>query len=202
MLQPLLASIAVLLATVLSERGVHAFPSEAGSCRAGGNALGGSHKARSQVGGGPLSDHGLELRLDGTKLQSGVVSQVVVGTSYSLELVATTPTYTFRGFLMRLESPTLDTIEALTVPDNANGIQVADYFCVNIEGVGGLTHTTNNDKSKVNGLFQVDEAATDLTLDVTVVAQNREGVSEWYYSQFLLQAISVPAPTPAPVVPT
>ena len=202
MLQPFVSIVLVVLATLLRGGRVHAFPSEAGSCRAGGNAVGGSHKARTQVGGGPLSDHGLELRLDGTKLQAGVVSQIVVGTSYSLELVATTPTNTFRGFLIRLESPNVDTIEAMSVPENANGIQVSDYFCVNIEGVGGLTHTTSNDKTQVSGLLQVDETAMDLTLDVTVVVQNRPGVSEWYYSQFLLQAISMPPPTPAPVVPT
>lgn len=164
--------------------------------------MGGSHRSRTQVGGGPLSDHGLELRLDGTKLQAGNVSQVVVGTSYSLELFATISTNTFRGFLMRLESPNVDTIEAMSVPENPNGIQVSEYFCVGIEGVGGLTHTTSNDKTQVSGLLQVDETAVNFTLDVTVVVQNRQGVSEWYYSQFLLQAISLLSPTPAPVVPT
>eukprot|EP00544_Gedaniella_sp_CCMP2646_P006129 CAMPEP_0202496820 /NCGR_PEP_ID=MMETSP1361-20130828/21047_1 /ASSEMBLY_ACC=CAM_ASM_000849 /TAXON_ID=210615 /ORGANISM="Staurosira complex sp., Strain CCMP2646" /LENGTH=379 /DNA_ID=CAMNT_0049128249 /DNA_START=766 /DNA_END=1901 /DNA_ORIENTATION=- len=191
----------VVLATLLRGGHVHAFPSEAGSCRAGGFAVGGSHRSRTQVGGGPLSDHGLELSLEGTKLQAGNVSQIVVGTSYSLELLATTSTNTFRGFLMRLESPNVDTIEAMSVPENANGIQVSEYFCVGIEGVGGLTHTTSNDKTQASGLLQVDETAVNLTLDVTVVVQNRQGVSEWYYSQFLLQAISF-SPTPAPVVPT
>jgi len=181
---------------------IHAFPSQAGSCRSNGDALGGAHFYNSQVGGGPLSDHGLELRLDGKKLASESFSQITAGTKHSLELVATSSGKTFRGFLMRIESLDIDTTEVLSVPSNANEIQVPS-LCVNNEGVGGLTHTGPQDKTRVQGFLQVDDLALlDMFLEVTVVVQNSVGVSEWYFSEYTFEAKSAQPPTPEPITAT
>lgn len=190
--------LTVALAAMLIMEAVHAFPTQAGSCAARGNALGGLHWYNMQAGGGPLSDYGLELRIDGTSLSPGGFKQISVGTRHSIELVSIIPSNTFRGFLMRLESPDVDTVEALSVPANVNNIQISKLMCVNIEGVGGLTHTGREDKNRVKGFLQVDEQAWDLYLEVTVVVQNSLGISEWYYSEYTFEAVSLPPPTTSP----
>ena len=64
--------------------------------------------------------------------------------------------------------------------------------------VAGLTHTNANDKSAVTTSLFFDFLEEDTTslplpvvlpLDVTVVMQNRDGLSIYYYSQFLLRVI-------------
>ena len=198
-----LGALLIAVTALLNIRSyIHAFPSQAGSCEARGKALGGPHLFNTKVGGGPLSDHGLELHLNDKKLQQGISNRIDLGTRHSLQLVATSSGKAFRGFLMRLESPDIDTTEALSVPANANNIQVSEMMCVNIEGVGGLTHTGHDDKTRVKGFLQIDEPAWDLYLEVTVVVQNSGGISEWYYSEYILEATSLPPPTRAPVAPT
>lgn len=112
----------------------------------------------------------------------------------------------FRGFLLRLGPPeeaedgavNLDTTDALD--RTSDDVVVALEQCVLEEGVGGLSHTNNDLKDSVTGILRMDEMAKDLPLDVTVVIQNRNGISEYYYQRFFLNAVgggsSVPAPAP------
>jgi hypothetical protein len=205
-LSPTLAAITMLrligLFLVLATSSVRAFPTGAGSCAPGTEAIltpGFVHATNAQVGTGLLSDKGLVLLLNGTPLAEDGTS-ITVGQAYQISINSTSGD-AFRGFLMRLDGNGILTDIALNPTDGDDLAQVSN-LCVETYLVGGLTHTSNTDKKTVVGTLQMNEAAEGMTLDVTVVVRNSESadVSEWYFTSYAMNAVeSTSGVTPVPV---
>ncbi len=176
-----------------------AYPYGAGSCAAGNNAIGGSHLSRSIVTGS-LDQGGFFVSLGGAKLVAGSTSSFTINTDTPLTITGTLKTY--RGFIARLGGTGgVSTVTALS-GGSSSDIQVA-FPCTGGEGVGGVTHTNNNDKSAITATLNLGAAASGMPLDVTVVVRNNRGVSEYYFSSFTLNAVSkLAVPTKQPVMPT
>ncbi|CAB9524387.1 expressed unknown protein [Seminavis robusta] len=114
----------------------------------------------------------------------------------------------FRGFLFRLgpppDEPDIDTTDALT--RTTSNTTVAFDQCIMGEGVGGLGHTNALLKESVSGILRMERVARGMPLDVTVVIQNYGGLSEYYYQQFIINAVQGDTgpggPVPPPRIPT
>ncbi len=168
-----------------------AFSTGAGSCDPG-VPLKGAHILNEQLGGGPLSDNGFEVRLNGFALDSESENDVPlsgVDSAHDLTLVAAADGTFFRGFLIRIEGTDIDTREYL------------------VEDVGGVSHTNNSEKTEATALLRLTDTVTNLVMDVTMVVKNRDGASEWYHSRYILNAGAVTAiptvskaPSPPPSI--
>ena len=160
---------------------VSAFPTGAGSCASGVDAVQSVHLTRTNVTKGSLEEGGFSVALGEATLVAGTTSSFTIGTDYNLKI---TGTKTFRGFLMRLDETETTTIDALA--GGGSDIQVSD-LCTG-SGVGGVTHTSASDKSSVTATLKLDDAAAEMPLDVIVVVSNSEAGSEFYHTRFLLTA--------------
>jgi len=187
----MLTSFGLLLVAAIS--GVNAFPYQAGSCAPGKEAILTpqlSHATKIQVGTGPLSDKGLVVLLNGMPLaDSG--TNVSVGTTHKI-MINSTSGDAFRGFLLRLDGNGnyMDADLALNPIAGDELVQVSTT-CVDVYSVGGITHTSNIDKTVIVGTLKLDGTAQGMTLDITVVISNNvsQNVSEWYFSSYSLDAI-------------
>ena len=146
---------------------VTGLPSGASQCPGGVAAVGGSHLSRPEMITGSLMNSSAQLQvlLDGQPLSTSSPTNVTVGADHTLELVGASP---FRGFLFRLGGgPDIDTTESLIVAqaDFPPTVQLAEAVCIDGEGVGGLTHANNVDKTSAKGILRIDQAATNLPLD-------------------------------------
>jgi hypothetical protein len=101
----------------------------------------------------------------------------------------------------------VDTTVALSSAD-AN-VQEALEACIVAQGVGGVTHADNDVKTGVSGVLRLDEVASNLVLDVTVVIENRNSVSTFFYSGYtiflrgdVMGNVSTDAPTFAMLTPS
>jgi hypothetical protein len=156
-----------------------AYPTYTGGCKAG-NSLGGPHlKAPTS---GLLSVLGLQLTIGTSPLTPGKALTVKSGTSLPISIVSTGGK-TFRGFQIRISKGSTDTSTWLTAGTDAN-VQV-DKFCT-IAKVGGISHNSNSDKSSVTGTLTVPKATTGITIEVTVVLDDKPSV--WYKSNYKLIA--------------
>jgi hypothetical protein len=185
---------------------VDAFPTGTGSCDAGDAAIlapSSSHATNSQVGGTNLTDFGITVALNGELLDPTVAKDFMTGENHTLTITAKDAP--FLGFLARIEGSGddmfLDTTSALT-SDSAD-VQVAVSTCINVNRVGGVSHTNSNEKESVSAILNMDDPAAGLLLDVTVVIRNvdLEDVSEWYFSRFTLNAVGPPTVSPT-IMPT
>jgi hypothetical protein len=185
---------------------VDAFTTGAGSCKAGTDAIlvpGLPHATNSQVGGTALADFGITVALNGELLNTTAPTDFMTGDNHTLTITATDAP--FLGFLARIDGSGddmfLDTTLALA--SNSTDVQVALSTCINVNRVGGVTHTDSNEKESVSAVLRMDDPADGLLLDVTVVIRNvnSEAVSEWYFSRFGLNAVGPPTTSPT-VMPT
>jgi hypothetical protein len=183
-------------------KAANAWPNGAGSCSSGeAPLLGSSHLTRATINTGTLEDAGFTVSIDGTTLVSGegVTKYFDVSQDYPLKIGGGT----FKGFLVRLGAPTgssVSTVDALTIVSGDADVQVASV-CTNLEGAGGVTHTSNSDKTGMTSTLNMLEQVEALTLDVTVVVENTgaesssvpSGVSSYYYSRYLITAGTDPS---------
>jgi len=202
----LLTSLLVLAS--LSEPSI-GYSNGAGSCAAGKNAIEGSHLTKGNVLFGSLSDGDFSVSLGGVPLVVGATSTFLIGVENTLQITAGSKA--IKGFLIRLgEAGGATTYDALTA--TSSDVKVASE-CTGLEGVGGVTHVSNSDKTVVTATLKLDEIASDLPLDVTVVVQNsgNTDTSEYFYSGYFLSSIDSSGPTasssqtdtpsPVPVTP-
>jgi hypothetical protein len=178
-----------------------AFPNGAGSCNAGTDAIllpGQSHANNTQVGTTSLADFGINVTLNGELLEPDTPTDFPTGDSHTLTIVANNAP--FLGFLARIEGSGddifLDTTSALAA--NSTDVQVAVSTCINVNRVGGVTHTSNDEKASVSAILKMEYPAMDLLLDITVVIRNSnsQDVSEWYFSRYIMNAIGPPTSSP------
>ena len=218
---PPLVGLWLLLSLPLAS---HAFPIGAGDCPGGRAAVGSVHLSAGSVTTGRLEDNNLRVQINGQVLdpdspsiilQAGVEHAWMVadGSSQSRQ-----PSEGFRGFLLRLgggrgvgegaDDAEIDTTVALS--SASDNVKEAFAACVLSQGVGGVTHNENELKTAVSGILRLDEIASDLQLDVTVVVENRNSNSVYYYSSYTLEfreeaqptTGSSPSPTAAPSNPS
>ncbi len=157
-----------------------------------------NHRFAPNVTTGSLSDGDFTVTLDSTALTPGVPTNFVNSTAHTLEIVAG-GAGTFRGFLFRLAggSTGLAPDEALAPLTGDTNAQYA-ITCL-AELAGGVTHTNNGLKTSASANLTLPNVGSGLNLDVTVVVENRMGVSVFYYSGFVLNSITG-SPTSPPVV--
>jgi len=193
----------ICFALLLCEHIANAFSDRAGSCKAG-VPLQGEHILNEQLAGGPLSDNGFEVRLNGAALDFQSQNNVpVTDDAQELTLVATADNTFFRGFLIRIEGENVDTTDFLDIPEGDDNIRVVS-LCILVEDVGGVSHTNNNEKTEATALLRIPQVAMNLTMDVTMVVQNRDGAAEWYNSRYILNAggsTVTPTVSPSPTAP-
>jgi hypothetical protein len=181
---------------------VGGYSTGAGSCAeissSPGAPVGGKHLSRIEITSGILEAYDITLTVgDSGPLKTGVPAEFEYGKPHFLTLSCSSNA-PYLGFLVRLASPVgIDTTAALTPFSDDKDTQVATDTCINIEGVGGLTHTNNDPKCKSQSILEMDEVAQGLILDVTVVVANKGFNSVYYSSQYILNAV-----TPKITVPT
>jgi hypothetical protein len=188
------ASPVILIIAAVLCNSVNAFPNGAAGCNPDMPAVEGAHLSQPTTTSGILADGGFTVSLDGVPLTVGATSTFPLNTDTALTISGSAKT--FRGFLMRLGETEAQTDGAFTV--TGTDIKNADV-CFD---VGGVTHTSNDDKTTVTATLNLDAIASDMPLDVTIVVQNSDGISDYYYSQFLLTAEDAVVATSTPVSAT
>jgi len=169
-------------------------PTGAGGCSRNMNgSVGGSHLSAANQTTGKLEDNNLAVVISettpeaGETLVEGDPYNVTVGVDYNVYL-SSSDADGFRGFLFRLESQdgTDTTIALATATGEA---QLAQDTCIDIENVGGITHTGNDFKTGSSAVLRMDKASPNMILSVTAVISCRDGVSEWYFTEYTLNAV-------------
>jgi hypothetical protein len=171
---------------------VNAFPYGAGSCNAGNKAASGGPHMVGTITTGTLAKGGFSVKLGATTLSPTVTSSFTVNTATTLTI---TGTKSFKGFIMRLGE--VGGVQTDTALSGTGAVQVSS-LCTGVAGVGGVTHTSKTAKTSVSASLKLKAAASSMPLDVTIVVQADNGVSEYYYSQFKISAIPAKSPTRKP----
>lgn len=200
--QRLLTTALLCVLSITTCNLVHAFPGGAAACPANEAAVKGSHtQPEKSINTGSLEDGGFQMTLT---LPGGVSSVISasngidfgIGQDHIMTLSTTLPDEgMFKGFLLRLgpgddSASTASTTESLQVSAEDNTeVKIATSVCIDNEGVAGLTHTDATEKTTATGVLRMDEVASNLILDVTVVVLNQGAESEYYYTQYVLNAI-------------
>jgi hypothetical protein len=166
---------------------VNSFPSGAGSCGPGNTSVGSDHLINPTTGS--LAAGGFTVSLDGAALAEGKTSIFAVGKDVKVTVAGKA----FKGFLVRLGKTDVSTIGAFKA--QGNDVQVA-AVCFD---AGGITHTSKRLKRSISATLNLPAAAVDMPVDITVVVNNDDGDSEYYYSQFTVTAGHAPD-LPVPVV--
>ncbi|CAB9524338.1 expressed unknown protein [Seminavis robusta] len=189
---------------------VESFPSAVGACPGGQPAVENSfHTVEGkEITTGLLSDANLVVSLNGAPLMESIGDDTTteetgffpVGEENILEISSDDDSVVFRGFLMRVGHPPTNVVDLrqsiAPVSSNDTLTQVSEVQCVDTEQVGGLMHTSNDDKASVAGSLFVNGPVEGILLDVTVVLVNDATTSVYYYSRFLLNAVGVKEDTP------
>ena len=188
---------------------MQAFPIGAGDCPEGRAAVGSVHLSADAVTTGSLEDKGLRVVINGQMLDPNTPITLQAGVEHTWMVSDGTAqsrmnSEGFRGFLLRLGGggvragdTGIDTTVALSSAND--NVKEAFAACVLSQGVGGMTHTDNNLKTAVSGILRLEETATDLQLDVTIVVENRNSNSEYYYSSYAIAFEADVKPTPPPM---
>jgi Reeler domain len=176
-MNPILA--ALFLLSFFHDASVVAYPTFTGSCNAG-NSLGDPHTKAATSGA--LSALGLQLKIGGKALTPGSTFTVKAGASLAISL-ASTGGKKFRGFQIRLSQGSTDTSTWLGAGKD-KFVQV-DKFCT-MSKVGGISHKENSDKTSVAGTLKVPSATTGITIEVTIVVNDRPSI--WYKSDYKVVA--------------
>ena len=132
---------------------------------------------------GALSALGLQLKIGGKALKDGGSATVKPGVSTSIS-ISSTGGKKFRGFQIRISQGSTDTSKWLGAGKD-KFVQV-DKFCT-MSKVGGISHKDKTDKSTVTGTLTVPTAKTGITIEVTIVVDDKPSI--WYKSNYKLVAI-------------
>lgn len=160
--------------------------------------MGGPHLSAKDIVNGTLSDGRIELTLDADRMKTDRTFFATVNQRIPIVLRAPFSGSGIVGFLIRVghkeDSPSssdVDLTDALSPPTNNGEVvkaKVEETYCRE-ENAGAITHKDREPKYIVKGELFLEEAVSDLILDVTVVMENSAEKSEFYYSQYQLQAV-------------
>lgn len=203
MLAPSIGSLAYLWTLLAFAPKVAAYYYGAGACPGGEPAVGLPHYvnggvSQSQING-TLDRGNLTVLLDSVPLIPGTPRNFTIGVNHLITLKRSNGSY--KGLLIRLAGYGT---QALSYQKDDANLQIAAVCITHYPNpVSGVTHTNNDLKNETKAILRVDAVANKLPLDVTVVIRNN-GVSEFYYSGFMLSAVnaSTAVPVPTPVAST
>eukprot|EP00797_Seminavis_robusta_P030257 Sro628_g178040.1 n/a (839) ;mRNA; r:20721-23488 len=189
---------------LLFARRTIAFPNGAGGCPGGVAAVGGNHRSSAvAITTGSLEENNLQLEINGQILQPRELLSLKTGVEHSWRLSSTAAEGDgFRGFLIRLGGGPSEVDTTVALSSASIDVQEAFAACVLAQGVGGVTHNENALKRSVTGILRLDEVASNLPLDTTVVIENRNGLSVYYYSAYALDFREEPVVGPLTAAPT
>jgi hypothetical protein len=151
------------------------------------------------VTSGSLEEGGVSVMVNGATIGTDMTTTLQPMEMTDIQLMTNSTTSTgFRGFLIRVgiaeeegaegsaaRQASTDLSSVLSVSEEAASIMQMNQLCP-LQNAVGLTHTNNEPKMSVTGTMETPETAMDLTLDVTVVMQNRDGVAEHYYTRYMM----------------
>ncbi|CAB9501065.1 Desert hedgehog protein [Seminavis robusta] len=148
---------------------------------------------------GDLAVGSLTLAINGVPLDPNTPFDAPIGVAHTwtltvdLEGLHARP---FRGFLVRIDSgdANIGGDDALEILDESGSDIQEALVCAVQEGVGGLTHTSNGEKTRVVGALVLEEVNTNISVDVTVVIENRDIRSAYFYNQFKINAVDTASP--------
>ncbi|CAB9509367.1 expressed unknown protein [Seminavis robusta] len=165
---------------------VSASPTGASACPGGMAAVGGTHITAADLKNGSLeeSPQGLKVQLNGVDLVPGTPGIFNAGEEAELSLSGTAD---FKGFLLRLDSALLADVGIEFGLPEAETQEIQPAIVCTAPSKG-MTHTSNSPKSSTMFTIELDGPVPDLALDVTVVVTNSAGVSEYYYTGYMLSA--------------
>ena len=168
---------------------VHTFPTTISNCEAGLEAINGDpHISATTITTGTLDIGGFSVKLGTTTLSTTATSTFAVGVNTTLTI---TGTKAFTGFFMRLgEVGGVETDTALSGTGNVKKPKICT-----VAGVGGVCHTSASEKTSVTAVLRLDAAAASMPLDVTIVVSANDDVSEYYYTEYKISAVSASTPT-------
>jgi hypothetical protein len=146
---------------------VAAYPSGSGGCARGRAAPGLPHRLFKDITRGSLSDGGFNVTIDG---QTPVGNKVTTN-NLNFDVVVTADSGFFKGILIRVSNTGSDEV----IP--ADPLTTATACG---SRVGSATHNSNSEKTSGTATIDLDDSAT-LNLDITVVVQNDDGKSIYYY---------------------
>lgn len=171
-----------------SPTSLDAYPFGAGGCTGGQAAVGPPHRFRSNVTTGILADAGITVLLDSKPLPAGGFVNFKAGRPHKIEIKAAKGKF-FLGFLVRLAAGTsgIAPYDALA-PYKGDSFVQYSIECSN-GLVGGVTHTSNVKKTSIAANLTFATPYKGLPLDITVVVENDEKASAFYYNWFWLNAV-------------
>ncbi|KAL3930573.1 MAG: hypothetical protein SGBAC_011703 [Bacillariaceae sp.] len=202
----------LLVVTALLVRFVESLPYGAVGCGTGEDAVVTNFNIGNytQVGGGPIADYNVTIAVDNQFLDPRIPFNFEQHKDHKLTLTAQGDP--FSGFMIRLDgSFTVDAIlptkiiDPLTNEANYGGAKEL-FICKEAYFVAGVSHDSPEKKSLVDLNLKMDGVASNLILDVSVVAETSVGqnFSEWYFSSFTLNAvegaIEMNPPTESPTI--
>ena len=186
---------------VLLLPGVSGYTTGAGACPAGRAAVGDPHYSGTTKTG-TLEEANIRFNLNDNRLTPSRPFFAWSKEPVAIKIIAPLSGQGIRGFLIRLGHSSSEVNEAF---DLTNSVQVAsndDMSSRNVQvsdlcmeaNAGGVTHTDNTPKYVMQATLQIDHVVSDLQLDVTVVVANRDGMSEFYYSNYTVHALQPTQP--------
>lgn len=156
-----------------------AFPTGAGGCNGGGAAVGGSHLDGSKtIESGTLTDGDYQVLIDGVLLEEGG-SDVTISVGQDAVITVESGATPFRGILIRVEADSVDAADVAALEPGDN-LQLAGACEA---PVVGATHTINDEKTSASAILRFDEV-TDFSLDITIVLENDDAESVFFYKGF------------------
>lgn len=200
-----------LVATYVLVPFVGALPYGVVGCGAGKEAVVTNFKIANytQVGGGPLSDYNLTIKIDDEVLNPNTPFDFEAFKDHKLTLAAQGEP--FSGFLLRMEGSNdgftvdailpIETLDPVTKTTNSGGAKEV-YICKQAYFVAGVSHDSPVKKSVVEMILNMGSVTSNLILDVSVIAESSVGqnFSEWYFSAYTLNAVEGAIDTPPPTV--
>ena len=201
------ALLALLLILLVAQQplSVSAFPGGVGGCAGGRAAVEGPHLTSSARITGPIGNARLQMVLDDQiVMRARDMVNFTIGVDHTLTLRRIDEDgIRFRGFLFRLGPGSVASVDTTDALDRTTDDTIIAFeHCVSGQGVGGLSHTNSNLKEQVSGVLRMDVVADKMPLDVTVVIQNRNGLSEFYYQRFIVNAVTTATGPGGPAAPT
>jgi hypothetical protein len=177
MLSTLIAIVYILITPT------NAFPKFTGGC-ASGIPVGDTH-LDTKVPLGLIEDYGVSLSIGGRGVTPQNKFNITFGQNLTIQLNSTNG-QAFRGFQMRIGKDSVNTRTWMLLSNDSN-VQL-DQYCLFVKA-GGLCHNSRKNKTKAVGMLNVPEVMSDILLEVTIVIENHDGVSIWYKSDYILNAV-------------
>ena len=203
---PLLLLVVALVQLLNLSSTTDAFPTGAGQCTVGAAAVGSGHtdttNNKKVVTGPASSEHGYQLSINDQVLTPNTPLDLLITTpqeeaqanGHTLVLAALLPTSHFKGFSIILSSSgqsnpleaSLGIVDASTQKLN-NLCRGGGAPTTNNTAATGVTHTSAIVKDRVELTLTLPPVEDEeWLLDITIVVQNQNGISEYYYSQYYL----------------